>query len=285
MTILSIQSHVVFGHVGNSSAVFPLQRMGMEVWPLNTVQFSNHTGYGHWKGMVFPRGHIEELWEGIESLGLSASCDAVLSGYLGDPETGEVVLDILASIRKDNGGTIYCCDPVMGDYEEGLYVKAGIPEFFREKALKYATIIKPNRFEAELLSGVSIGGIEGARKACGILHEKGPEVIIITSLDALRAGPDEICMLLSLGEEAYTIRTPHFGFAVAPHGAGDMACALFLGYYLETRDALAAFERMTTAVYRVFEATCARGLSELALVQAQDCFAGKERLFHAERTW
>lgn len=283
--VLSIQSHVVYGHVGNRASVFPLERMGVEVWPLNTVQFSNHTGYGHWKGQVFPGSHIAELWEGLEALGRASACDALLSGYLGALDVGEAILDIVASIRKSNPKMLYCCDPVMGDYERGLYVKPGIPEFFRDRALREASIIKPNQFEAEVLSGVAIRGMEDARRACAILHEKGPGIILITSIDAIRYSGDQICTLLSLGDHAYVIRTPRFPFPVPPHGAGDMASALFLGHYLETGDAVLSLERMAGAVHAVFKATKAQDSVELAIVEAQDAFAERKSLFHADKIW
>ncbi|HWR11609.1 MAG TPA: pyridoxal kinase PdxY [Rectinemataceae bacterium] len=300
--VLSIQSHVVYGHVGNRASVFPLERMGVEVWPLNTVQFSNHTGYGHWKGQVFSGSHVAELWEGLDAMDCAPICDALLSGYMGTLDIGYAILDIVASIRKRNPLTLYCCDPVMGDYERGLYVQPGIPEFFRERALPEASIIKPNQFEAEILSGVAIRGMEDARRACDILHAKGPDIVLITSLEAIRGQDaafgaaardsetpetpgDHIRTLLSFGGGAYVIGTPRFSFPVPPHGAGDMASALFLGNYLETGDALLSFERMASAVHRIFEATSVDGSAELAIIRAQDAFAERQRLFPAEKVW
>ena len=289
MTILSVQSQVVYGHVGNRASVFPLERMGFEVWPMNTVQFSNHTGYPQWKGMVFPGSHIAELWEGLSVLGCVSSCDAVLSGYMGSLDIGEAILDIVASLRKNNPHSLYCCDPVMGDYEGGLYVKPDIPLFFKDRVLPQASIIKPNQFEAELLSGVAIRGMDDARKACVILHAAGPAIILVTSLEVAPGPGDMISTLLSFGGQAYLARTPRFAFSTAPHGAGDLASALFLGNYLETADPLLSFERMASAVHKVFEATCAAQatgrVSELAIVGAQDAFVARERLFRAERIW
>lgn len=283
--VLSIQSHVVYGHVGNRASVFPLERMGMDVWPLNTVQFSNHTGYGQWKGTIFTGQHVAALWQGLDALGCASRCDAVLSGYMGAQDIGEAILEIVSAIRKENPGMLYCCDPVMGDVERGLYVKPEIPGFFRDKVLREASIIKPNQFEAELLSGISIRCLEDARAACAALHGRGPAIILITSLEAAQSPENLISTLLSFGDRAFLIRTPRFSFPVAPHGAGDMACALFLGHYLETRDPLLSFERMASAVHKVFKATSVDGLAELAIVSAQDAFAARESLFRAERIW
>ncbi len=285
MKVLSVQSHVVYGRVGNRAAVFPLERMGIDVWPLNTVQLSNHTGYGQSKGTVFTGSHIAELWKGLETLGCASDCAAVLSGYLGGPDIGEAILGIVASIRERNPSALYCCDPVMGDYERGIYVRPGIPEFFRNEALRLSSIIKPNQFEAELLSGIRIDGVDAARRACSSLHAAGPAMILLTSLDALPGPGDQISTLLSLSGEAYVVRTPRFSFPLPPHGAGDMASALFLGYYLKTRDSLAAFELTADAVHRVFEATFSARSRELEILKAQSAFAGGERMFRAERVW
>ncbi|MDP2791957.1 MAG: pyridoxal kinase PdxY [Rectinemataceae bacterium] len=284
-SILSIQSQVVYGHVGNSAAVFPLQRMGYEVLPVNTVQFSNHPGYGRWKGMVFPGSHIAELWQGLEELGSASSCDAVLSGYLGSLETGEAILHIVADVKRTNSEALYCCDPVMGDSERGLYVRQGIPEFFAHKALREASIIKPNLYEAEVLSGLKIEGLGGARKACSILHGMGPSIVLITSYGSSALPSTTIATLLSFGEEAYLVQTPRFAFPLTPHGGGDLVSALFIGNYLETQDPVLSLERMASAVHRVFELTFESHAQELAIIAAQDAFSSRQSLFRAERIW
>ncbi len=284
-SILSIQSQVVYGHVGNSAAVFPLQRMGFEVMPLNTVQFSNHPGHGRWKGSVFPASHVAELWKGLKELGRISACDAVLSGYLGSVETGEAILDIVTDLKKTNPEALYCCDPVMGDSERGLYVKPGIPEYFVHKALPKASIIKPNLFEAEFLSGLRIEGLAEARMACSLLHGMGPSIILVTSFESSAPPSPTIATLLSFGDEAYLVKTPRFAFPITPHGGGDMVSALFLGNYLETRDPVLSLERMASAVHRVFEASFESHAQELAIIAAQDAFSERRSLFRAERIW
>ena len=131
MNILSLQSHVAYGHVGNSAAVFALQRIGVEVWPIHTVQFSNHTGYGAWRGRAFDPGLIQELVEGIEDRGVLGRCDGVLSGYMGSAAIGTAILDAVARMKRANPRAQYCCDPVIGDVGRGVYVQPGIAEFMR----------------------------------------------------------------------------------------------------------------------------------------------------------
>lgn len=288
MAILSVQSHVAYGHVGNRSAVFPLERMGFEVWPVNTVQFSNHTGYGSWRGMVFPEEHVAEVCKGIGELGVAGDCDAVLSGYLGSAKIGRAVLDALGSIRATRPDAVYCCDPVMGDEGRGCYVRPEIPGFFRTEALPTADIVTPNHFEAELLSGMTIRSIAEARQACEAIHDCGPRIVLITSFDATegREVPvpaGAVSMLLSDDKHLYLVSTPRIAFGIVPNGSGDLAAALFLGQYLKTGNAAMALDAMTEAVYAVLEATAARGARELALVESQEAFVSEKRRFRALR--
>ncbi len=143
MNILSIQSHVAYGHVGNDAAVFTLQRMGVEVWPIHTVQFSNHTGYGDWKGRVFDAGMINEVVAGIAQRGVLGECDGVLSGYMGSVDIGAAILDAVAVVKRANPNAKYCCDPVIGDVGRGIFVRDGIPDFMKDKAVRAADVITP----------------------------------------------------------------------------------------------------------------------------------------------
>ncbi|MFZ2635471.1 MAG: pyridoxal kinase PdxY [Rectinemataceae bacterium] len=282
MAILSIQSHVAYGHVGNRSAVFPLERLGFEVWPINTVQFSNHTGYGAWKGEVFTPEHIDLVWNGMKERGAAADCEAVLSGYMGDPGIGESVLRALADVRAANPGALYCCDPVMGDYGRGFFVRPGIPEFMKSRAIPAADLIKPNQFEAEALTGMTIRTLADARRACSILHDMGPGLVLLTSFKPEFGEDGYISMLLSDRGTLYRVRTPELPLVPAPNGAGDLVSALFLGQYLKTGNPQAALELMADSVYSVFERSFADGSRELRLVQSQDSFVSGGRRFAAE---
>src|SRR5437762_7117261 len=173
-TVLSVQSRVAYGHVGNAASVFPLQRLGIETWALDTVAFSNHTGHGQWRGSVVPAADIAELFEGVAALGVLPQIDAVLSGYLGDATTGPVLLDIVEQVSTANPQALFCCDPVIRDVDTGSYVTAGIAEFFRDRALAMADVVTPNRFELEYLTGRSVGSLEEAAAAIVVLRALGP---------------------------------------------------------------------------------------------------------------
>jgi pyridoxine kinase len=283
MAILSIQSHVAYGYVGNRAATFPLQRLGREVWAVNTVEFSNHTGYDSWKGRVLGAEAVRDLVLGIEQRDVFDRCEALLSGYLGDAEVGEAIMDALTRIRRANPAAVYCCDPVMGDYGTGFFVRAGIPEMLKERMVSAADIVTPNQFELEALTGQKIHGIEDARRAIDFVHARGPKVVLVTSYRGADSAANHIDMLVSASTGIYRVRTPELPFSPSPNGVGDLTAALFLSRWLETRDAAEALELTTDSVFAVLERTLREGRREIALVEAQDELVSPTRRFSAIR--
>lgn len=283
MAILSIQSHVAYGHVGNSAVTLPLQRLGREVWAVPTVVFAAHAGYGPPKGAVLPVATVDEMVRGIEERGVFPRCKAVLSGYLGDADLGEVVLDAAARVRAANPDALYCCDPVMGDAEPGVYVRAGIPEFLRDRAIPTADIATPNVFELELLTGHPIRDLDGALAACRALIARGPRLVLLTSLKRAETPAGTIEMLVATRDAAWLVGTPEFDLDPAPNGAGDLTAALFLAFMLETRDPEAALSRAASAIHAVFDETRRAGTRELALVAAQGGIVDPPKIFDARR--
>jgi pyridoxine kinase len=275
VAILSIQSAVAYGHVGNSVAVFPLQRLGYEVWPVDTVQFSNHTGYGAWRGRARSAGDVAEVIRGVGERGGFAQCEAVLSGYLGEVALGDAVLEAAAAAKAANRAALYCCDPVIGDDHSGVFVRAGIAEFFRERALAAADIVTPNRFELALLAQTEVASVADALAAAAKLRARGPKLVLVTSLPG--TGGDEIAMLAAEAGGAWQVTTPRL--AILANGAGDLTAALFLGYYLRSRDAAAALEATAAAVFAVIDATAKSGEKELQIVAAQEAFVTPKRPF------
>jgi pyridoxine kinase len=279
-TILSIQSHVVYGHVGNSACVFPLQRLGCEVWPIETVQFSSHAGYAGWRGRAFDAAMIDECVAGLTAIGVLSRCDGVLSGYLGKAEIGEATLCAFEAVRGANASAIYACDPVIGDEGRGVYVAAGVGEFLRERAIPAATILTPNAFELEFLSERPTRDLEQTRGALAVLHARGPKVIVVTSVSLEDTPGDALDMLASDGASLWRLRTPRLPISV--NGAGDLLSALFLFYWLKTRSARDALASAASSVYGVVAATAASGECELSLIAAQDEFVRPSRLFQPE---
>ncbi len=280
MNILSIQSWVAYGHVGNASAVFPLQRLGAEVWAINTVQFSIHTGYGAWRGQVLPPGLIGDCLQGIEERGVLPQCDAVLTGYIGDAATGEAILDAVGRVKAANPSALWCCDPVIGDVGRGVFVRPGIPEFFRDRALSMADIATPNQFELEWLTGRAVATLGDAKSAVSTLQSGGPRCILVTSLRTEETPADALDLLAAEGGQAWRLRTPLLPLSV--NGAGDAIAALFLFHRLREGSARAALERSAASIHGLLRQTAAAGSRELLTVAAQEEFVAPGQVFRAE---
>ncbi len=281
MNILSIQSHVAYGHVGNAAATFPMQRLGHEVWPIHTVQFSNHTGYGKWRGQVLDASLIGECVEGIADLGALARCDGVLSGYMGSAETGIAILGAVERVRGANPKALYCCDPVLGDVDSGVYVRPGIAEFMRDKAVPAADVVTPNQFELELLCAQTIGTLPALRLALASVHGLGPRAILVTSYMGETTPADAIDVLASDGTSLWQVRTPKLKLEV--NGAGDAIAALFFVTLLETRSVPEALSHAASAIFGLMKLTADLGRREIALIAAQEEFVKPSRMFVAER--
>lgn len=277
-TILSIQSHVAYGYVGNRAAVFPLQRMGFDVIAVNTVQFSNHTGYGHWTGDIFTPDHISSVLDGIEQR--VPRIDALLTGYLGAPDIGKIIINATDRFEIKT----WLCDPVMGDVGRGFFVKDGIPEFFANTAPGHARIMTPNQFELNVLTGIEITTIADARTACNILHARGVEIVLVTSLETREQSADKISMLAShKNGQACIVTTPKLLLSPAPNGSGDMTASLFLGHILMGQSMDEALSETASSVYDVFEKTQQLKQRELTIIEAQDSFIKPKQRFKAEK--
>ena len=277
MNLLSIQSHVAYGHVGNAAAAFPLQRLGIEVWPIHTVQFSNHTGYGAWRGQVFEAGLIRDVMQGIEERGALPRCDGVLSGYMGSAEIGSAILDAVDRVKAANAEARYCCDPVIGDVGRGVFVRPGIPEFMRDKAVPAADLVTPNQFELDYLSGLTTKTIDETVRACGAIHAMGPACVLVTSLHVEDTPKDMIDLFASGPDGRFRLRTPRLEIIV--NGAGDAIAALFFAHYLRTRSTAEALSLASSSIYGLLRQTAEAGAREILLVDAQEEFVNPSRKF------
>jgi len=277
VNVLSIQSHVAYGHVGNASAVFPLQRLGIEVWPVHTVQFSNHTGYGEWTGRVFDGQAIDEVVQGIADRGVLGRCDAVLSGYLGSADIGHAVTGAVARVRAANPDAVYCCDPVIGDVGRGVFVRPGIEEFLRDVAVPAADVITPNHFELDLLAGTTTTSLDAVKDAVAAVHDLGPRVVLSTSLITDDTPDDCVDLLAAEGGRFFRVRTPRLDVSV--NGAGDAIAALFLAHWMRTGSAAEALGSAAASVFGLLQRTADAGSREILLVDAQEEFVAPTRTF------
>ena len=280
-TILSIQSSVAYGHVGNSAATFPLMRMGIEVYPVFTVHFSNHTRYPAWRGPLLSAADVADVIRGIDERDALGRVDAVLSGYQGGEDVGKVILDAVALVKSRNPQAVYCCDPVMGDVDRDFYVRPGIPEFMRDAVVPAAQIVTPNQFELEFLTGRSTSTVIEVLAAADAARAMGPEVVLVTSVVHEAAEQGTIDMIAVTGEGAWSVTTPLLPQTFT--GAGDLTAATFLAHLLRSGSVAEAVGQTAAVVYAVLKATVDSGESELQLVAAQEEIAAPSHAFEVTR--
>jgi pyridoxine kinase len=280
MNLLSIQSHVAYGHVGNAAAVFALQRLGVEVWPIHTAQLSNHPGYGAWTGEVSDAAAVRELVDGIAARGVLGDCAGVISGYVGTAEIAHEILAAVAKVRAANPAARYCCDPVIGDAGRGVYVRPGVAEFLRARVLPAADLTTPNQFELDYLSERTSATLADAVTAIDAVHARGPRVVLVTSLHTAETPADAVDLVASGPDGRFRLRTPKLPLAI--NGAGDAIAALFFAHHLRTGSAAEALSQAASSVFGVLHATAQAGARELLLVAAQDEIVAPSRVFKPE---
>lgn len=281
MQFVSIQSSVAFGHVGNSAAVFPLQRLGIEVWPVHTVHFSNHTGYGEWRGPVLPASDVAAVIQGVEERGAFTGVDAILSGYQGGNDIGEVILDAVARVKQANPEAIYACDPVMGNAKSGCFVHPDIPVLLRDRVVPEADLITPNQFELGFLTDTEPRTLEETLASVDLARDMGPRTVLVTSVLRPDAPEGSIEMLAVNGEEGWIVQTPLL--PMKANGSGDVTAALFTAHLLESGSLKEALERTVSSVFDLLQLTLDSGHRELQLIDAQEALAHPRMQFTATR--
>ncbi|CAH0174910.1 MULTISPECIES: pyridoxal kinase PdxY [unclassified Microbacterium] len=281
MKILSIQSAVAYGHVGNSAAVFPLQRIGVDVLPVYTVNFSNHTGYGAWRGPLIDPDDVRDVITGIEERGVFEQVDAILSGYQGGEGIGDVIIDAVARVKAANPRALYACDPVMGNAKSGCFVAPAIPELLRERVVPVADIITPNQFELGFLTRTEPDTLESTLESVDLARAMGPRTVLVTSVERPDREEGTIEMLAVDDAGAWIVQTPFL--PMKANGSGDVTAALFTAHYVETGSAQVALERTASSVFDLLQLTLDSGERELQLIEAQESYAHPKLQFTARQ--
>ncbi|MFC8733914.1 pyridoxal kinase PdxY [Luteimicrobium sp. NPDC057192] len=281
MKILSIQSAVAYGHVGNSAAVFPLQRIGVEVLPVYTVNFSNHTGYGQWRGPLISPDDVREVLRGIEERGVLPQVDVVLSGYQGGEGIADVILEAVERVKAANPDAVYSCDPVMGNAKSGCFVAPAIPVLLRDRVVPAADIITPNQFELGFLTGTEPDTLESTLASVELVRATGPRTVLVTSVERPDREDGTIEMLAVDDSGAWLVTTPYI--PMKANGSGDVTAALFTAHYRRTGDLADALARTTSSVFDLLTRTHESGERELQLVESQEAYAHPRMQFTPER--
>lgn len=277
MRILSIQSSVSYGHVGNSAAVFPLQRLGHEVMPVYTVLFSNHTGYGAWKGPMLSGDNIRDIVSGIDERGGLADVELVLSGYQGGNDIGDAILDAVALVKERNPQAIYACDPVLGSATSGCFVAPEVQSLIRDRVVPRADLITPNQFELGFLTGTDPHSLEETLDSVDLVREQGPSTVLVTSVLRPDRPADTIEMLAVTPAGAWLVQTPQLPFKA--NGSGDVTAALFAAHFRGSGDVAAALAKTAGSVFELLERTLHSGERELQLVESQEAYVNPRQSF------
>lgn len=281
MRILSIQSSVSYGHVGNSAAVFPLQRMGHEVMPVYTVVFSNHTGYGSWKGPLLTGQNVRDIVAGIDERGGLDDVELVLSGYQGGDDIGDAILDAVSLVKERNPGAVYACDPVLGSAASGCFVAPEVQSLIRDRVVPRADLITPNQFELGFLTGTAPLSLDETLESVELVRAQGPASVLVTSVLRPDRPEGTIEMLAVTPEGAWIVQTPHLPFKA--NGSGDVTAALFSSRLRATGDAAEALARTASSVFELLENTLNSGQRELQLVESQEAYVAPRRGFEVQQ--
>jgi pyridoxine kinase len=279
MTVISIQSQVAFGHVGNSAAVFPLQMHGIDVIAVPTTLLSNRPGYATIRGRVLDAPLVADLLLGIEERGAVDSCKMILSGYLGSPEIAAVVADFVARARARNPTLLYCCDPVLGDRDRGLFVQADIPPLVRDRLCPLADLITPNHFEFEWLCGTKATTTGQVIAQAQALLARGPSTIVVTSAELADTPDGEIETLAIERSRAWRVRTPKL--PISPSGTGDLFAALLVAARVGRSNTPDALGHAASAIFAVLERTALSGTAEMRIVESAEMLVHPKRRFDA----
>lgn len=281
MRILSIQSSVSYGHVGNSAAVFPLQRMGHEVMPVYTVVFSNHTGYGSWGGPLLTGDNVRDIVRGIDDRGGLNDVQLVLSGYQGGNDIGDAILDAVALVKQRNPEAIYACDPVLGSATSGCFVAPEVQSLIRDRVVPQADLITPNQFELGFITGTDPLTLEDTLASVDQARARGPQTVLVTSVMRPDRPEGTIEMLAVDGDGAWIVQTPHLPFKA--NGSGDVTTALFATLLRESGDLAGSLARTAASVFELLENTINSGERELQLIESQEAYVRPKHTFKVRR--
>jgi pyridoxine kinase len=278
--VLSLQSHVVSGYVGNKAASLPMQVLGIEVDMLSSCMFSNHTGYQNGaRGPRTSEKEIVDVIDGLESNGLLSAISHLLTGYAGREEVLMAAVRLIERVKAARPATatpfVYVLDPVMGDNGR-LYVEKSLIQVYRDRMLPLATVLTPNCYELSLLADVpQIRSEAEALAACRQLHNQAGIPTIIVTGTSFDDRPGVISMLISTNDgEAFAVDTERLDMLFT--GSGDLCCALILAWSIRCPDDLRmACQQAMSTVSAVLRRTADLGpnpgacaMPELKLVQS-----------------
>ncbi|MEW6256310.1 MAG: pyridoxal kinase [Pseudomonadota bacterium] len=269
MLVISIQSQVVHGHVGNSAAVYPMQAKGVTVAAVPTALLSNHPHYPTMRGQILDAGLVGDLLRGVEERGLVEHAAVLLTGYLGSPEIACRVRDFVVDARKRNPRLIYLCDPVIGDDDLGVFVADGMAELFRDQLVPLASLITPNPFELEYLTGRKARDAGNLLAACKEIADRGCPAVIATGCtltDTASAQVETILYETGLCEAGNMLRIATPRLPIRPCGTGDLLAGLIAAHLAKGATLPDAMRHAVEGTHAVLQKTHDAQAEEMCLV-------------------
>jgi pyridoxine kinase len=273
MAVLSIQSQVAFGAIGNRAAVFALERLGIETWAVPTVLYSNHTGHHRFRGERLAADKVSDLIAGIVVLADWRRCQAILTGYAADPAGIAVAAQSAAQLRARNPDGFLACNAAFGN-EEGLFVPDAVARATCERLFPEAGLLFLNQAELEYASGRAVAGPADAVAAARALGRPATKIVVVTSVRPNDASASTLTLALG-ADGCWSVETPRLPGPA--HGAGDLFSALYLAHTLKGATPAEALERSVASTFGVIART--GEALDLALVQAQDELVAPTRRF------
>ena len=261
MDVVSIQSQVVYGQVGNNIAVPTLQAMGLRVAAVPTVLLSNTPHHPTVHGGAVPAEWFQGWLDDLLARDALRRLRAVVLGYLGGPRQAEIVARWLGALLRERPGIRVLIDPVIGDEDVGIYVDPGMVEVYLRHLLPLADGLVPNAFELGLLSGRPVGSIEEVAEAARALLGGRTQWVVATSA-APATWPEGGMRVAAVTRDAVEV-VDHRRLATTPKGTGDLFCATLAGHRLAGIGIGEATRRACDRVLEVLDASLAAGSTEM----------------------
>lgn len=277
--IISIQSQVLHGHVGNSAAAFPMQYLGVPVTAVPTAMLSNHPHYPTMRGRVLESDMLRDLLIGVEERGLVDCCSFLLTGYLGSAANGEVVADFVARAKRRNPALRYCCDPVMGDSDLGFYTDAALRSVFRDRLIPMADIATPNAFEFAQLGDRSGDDRDPVGLMRAALSRSDEKTIVITGIGLTEPDSARVDTVAAFGGRLWKVSTPRL--RCRPAGTGDLLTALLVARLAQGVALPQALETAVSSVFAVLLNTASMNSAELTIIASRAEFAARKPRFRS----
>lgn len=269
--IISIQSTVSTGYVGNNSASLAIQLHGINCVAIPTILLSSHTDKSVYYGETISKELFNKLAKGVLEIDIAKQTQYVISGYLKSQDIIDATAQLIQELKKQNSIT-YIYDPVFGDTRtDGLYIPKEQADYSMEKLLPLSDILTPNHFELEYLSGRNIANekeLVEAVKSHPLLSQK--QIILTTAELSKNVNHQLEVILIERGvlTHFYSENIPVEVVGTGDLFTGVLSAQLTLGHSLPT--AIQTSMNFLSKVLKYVHTHRLKEMNAMAILQAQD---------------